>query len=507
MAVQFKKFADRISGPVFSILLHVAAVLALIHWVVFQSAEPERDVQVQVVELPDVPEVQPEPPRPEELPRDDAPLAPSDDHLAVLESPLDDRPAREAPDLAGLAVHDAPSPVVLQGLFAGRSAPARSDRLRRFAGGHGERIAEAVLRSLRWLASQQHPDGYWGEVSRYNQSWHTREWSGPMVNEQRVVRLTALCLLAYLSHGDTPQSGEFGRTVDRAIRYLLSQQHPESGLFVPLTNRRPERGAEDLGVYAHGQATYALAEAYALTRAPALRRPLERALRVIIDGQLESGAWGNWYEQNIADSAATSWQIQAMKAAQAAGLTPPGLEQALERAEEGIRYLYRADGSWYYRRGEVLVSPRDGGPILSGAMVFSLQLLGHAQHPLVLAGLRNISAHGVTDWASAWENPINRSLPAAYEWYYNTQAVFQRGGSRWTAWNNAFAPLLLENQHPEGWWMGIGQTSDEEKIYSTSLCSLSLQVYYRILPGAQQSAPRAPKIVFDDDVRVTIRRR
>jgi hypothetical protein len=52
--------------------------------------------------------------------------------------------------------------------------------------------------------------------------------------------------------------------------------------------------------------------------------------------------------------------------------------------------------------------------------------------------------------------------------------------------------------------MGPGQEPGEEQIYSTSLCCLSLQVYYRILPGFQKAEVRAPKVVFDDDVFITI---
>jgi hypothetical protein len=325
-----------------------------------------------------------------------------------------------------------------------------------------------------------------------------------MGNDQRATRLTALCLLAFLAHGETPQSAQFGDTVQRAIEYLLAQQDPATGLFVPLAESRPEKSGEDLGVYAHAQATYALAEAYALMRAPVLKRPVEQGLQVIIRGQLENGAWGNWYEQKIADASATSWQVQALKAALAAGIQLDGLDAAMQKAAGGVGYLYKGEGIWYYRKGEVLAMPREGGPIMSGAMVLSLQLLGLQNDPMVLAGLRYMNDFGVTEWNKAWENPINKSLPATYEWYYNTQAVFQRGGSRWTSWNADFAPMLLSHQNPEGWWLGIGQEPGEEQVYSTSLCALALQVYYRILPTFQKTEVRAPRVTFDDDVTVTI---
>lgn len=498
-----RKIIDRLGGPVVSVAINVAIFLVLINVVVFQTLETGREVEVSVVEEEEIPELEEELQKLDELPPDENLLAPEEDVEPVPDAPPDEF-TMDSLDLAGLAVSEVKSPLTMQGLFAGRSEGARADRLRKFAGGYGEQIETAVVRSLGWMAQQQNQDGSWGDISKYNQTWHNRDWSAALENEQRAGRLTALCLLAFLAHGETPQSPEFGDTVRRAIDYLRAQQHPESGLFVPLADRRPVKGGEDLGVYAHAQVTYALAEAYALTRAPALKGPVEQGLQVIIDGQLESGAWGNWYEQNISDSSATSWQIQALKAAAAAGIQMQGLQRAMSRAPDGISYLYKGEGVWYYRKGPPIKTWREGGPIMSGAMVLSLQLLGLQNDPMVLAGLRYLNDFGVTEWDKAWQDPINKSLPATYEWYYNTQAVFQRGGSRWKTWNSDFAPMLLARQNSDGWWLGIGQEGDGEKLYSTSLCALALQVYYRILPTFQKVEAAPPKVTFDDDVIITI---
>ncbi len=485
-----------------SIAIHVIVIFILVNVVVFQALETGRDIEVQVMEADESPELEQELQKLDELPPDENLLV-TDEPEALPDTMPDDFSA-DSMDLAGLAVSAADSPLVMKGLFAGRTDAARARQLEKFAGGYGEQVEASVVRGLEWIAAQQNPDGYWGTVSKYNKTWHGRKWTPSLVNDQEAARLTALCLLAFLAHGETPQSVEFGKTVQRAIEYLRSQQDPETGLFVPLADNRPEKGKDDTGVYAHGQTTYALAEAYALTRAPALKRPVERGLQVIIDGQLESGAWGNWYEQNISDSSATSWQIQAMKAATAAGIRMDGLDAAMQKAVAGVDYLYKGEGEWYYRKGDLLKAPRTGGPIMSGAMVLSLQLLGLQNDPMVISGLRYMNDFGVTEWENAWANPINKSLPATYEWYYNTQAVFQRGGSRWKTWNADFAPMLLGHQNPEGWWRGPGQESAEEKVYSTSLCTLALQVYYRILPTFQKVEVRAPKVTFDDDVIITI---
>lgn len=497
-----RKIVDRFGGPAVSIAIHVIVVVVLVNVVVFQALETGREVEVQVVDAEESPELEQELQKLDELPPDENLLV-TDEPEALPDAPPDDFSA-DSMDLAGLAVSAADSPLVMKGLFAGRTDAARASQLKKFAGGYGEQVEASVVRGLEWIAAQQNEAGYWGKVSRYNKTWHTRKWTASLENEQRATRLTSLCLLAFLAHGETPQSVEFGQSVQRAIEYLRNQQNPETGLFVPIAEKRPEKGGEDLGVYAHAQATYALAEAYALTRAPALKRPVERALRVIIEGQLESGAWGNWYQQDISDSSATSWQIQAFKAAAAAGVRMEGLDAAMEKAVAGVEYLYKGEGVWYYRKGPPIKTWSSGGPIMSGAMILSLQLLGLQNDQKVLAGLRYMNDFGVTEWEKAWANPINKSLPATYEWYYNTQAVFQRGGSRWNTWNADFAPMLIGNQTSEGWWRGPGQEGDEETLYSTSLCTLALQVYYRILPTFQRIEKKPPKVTFDDDVIITI---
>ncbi|MFA5688414.1 MAG: hypothetical protein WC959_04620 [Kiritimatiellales bacterium] len=498
------KILDRFGGLAAAIAVNAIVLIVLINLVIFEALDTGREVQVQVMEHEEIPEIEQALQKLDELPPDSNLMTAPGDVPALPDVPVE-MSAPDMPDLAGLAMHEIQSPLVMQGLFAGRSAGARSNRLQQFAGGYGEQVEAAVMRSLEWLAAQQTPEGYWGAVSAYNQSWHQREWIASMMNEQRATRLTALALLAFLAHGETPASEQFGGTVQRAIEYLLSQQQPDSGLFVPLAAVRPEKSGEDLGVYAHAQATYALAEAYALTRAPALKASVEKGIRVISAGQLHCGAWGNWYEQDIADASATSWQVQALRAAEAAGILLPEIPAALERAAQGVAFLYKGNGIWFYRKGDLLIAPREGGPVMSGAMVLSLQLLGLHTDPMVSAGLRYMHEFGVSDWETAWLNPINKSLPATYEWYYNTQAVFQRGGSRWKTWNAKFAPMLLSNQHAEGWWLGPNQKTGEEKIYSTALCSLSLQVYYRILPSFSPPEHRAPRVTFDDDVIITIR--
>ena len=79
-----------------------------------------------------------------------------------------------------------------------------------------------------------------------------------------------------------------------------------------------------------------------------------------------------------------------------------------------------------------------------------------------------------------------------YYWYYGTLAMFQLQGDYWQQWNEALRTQLLASQRtagalagswdPDAVWGGYGG-----RIYSTSLSTLCLEVYYRYLPLYSQS--------------------
>ena len=76
-----------------------------------------------------------------------------------------------------------------------------------------------------------------------------------------------------------------------------------------------------------------------------------------------------------------------------------------------------------------------------------------------------------------WANPM-------YYWYYCTQAMFHAGQRPWKDWNDHFSQMAIAKQNPEGYWdsPGVGKKNQIDKWYTTALCALSLQVYYRYLP-------------------------
>ncbi len=81
-----------------------------------------------------------------------------------------------------------------------------------------------------------------------------------------------------------------------------------------------------------------------------------------------------------------------------------------------------------------------------------------------------------------------------YYWYYGTLVMFQMGGDWWRQWNAALRDMLLEHQinmpaDPtlDGSWDPIADGTRGGRAYSTAICCLCLEVYYRYLPLFKKS--------------------
>ena len=89
-----------------------------------------------------------------------------------------------------------------------------------------------------------------------------------------------------------------------------------------------------------------------------------------------------------------------------------------------------------------------------------------------------------------------------YAWYYITQAKFQKGGKDWQEWNPKFSTTVIRNQIVEG-KLGHWEGGDwGGTVYTTTLCTLMLEVYYRYLPTFKhvEAAPETAPAKSDDVV-------
>ena len=389
------------------------------------------------------------------------------------------------------------SPITFSGIYASRN-PGHRGSIFGKRGGPGGGSEEAVLRALRWLKKHQNSDGSW--IATSGGGGEVTWGAGPIASG-----MTGLGLLTFLAHGETPASEEFGMTVEGAIRYLMGNQKGD-GRFKSV----------DAHEYCHPIASYALCEAYGMTRIPMIKEHAEKAIDVVIKGQHGSGGWDyNLNSSGRDDTSFAAWCAQSLKAAKMAGLEPSGLGDAMQKALAGLKSNANGDGSFAYTNSE-----RDAHKQLASAGALCVQLLGTGREKEVSSALRWWDQ---TQSNNSWSNPQGQN--PVYYWYYITQAKFHEGGTTWDAWNTTFIPQVMKGQtiirkedsgytdhkgNPRaiGYWVNPSgsEFGGPSYVYNTTLCTLMLEVYYRYLPTFKgDDAAAEQEVVTDDEIQVEIR--
>ena len=495
----------RLLAPAGSILLHVVAVIFLVRFAVGGGTEAgppveavimetraeeldqpaeeiEREIKQEIEQLPEPVDV------PEHEVKNNYKYSATEE-ISYIDNPGQGRGLGTGTgtgvgdgDAAGFQISGAKSPLMMKGLYGNRGSGGRGKALSKYGGGGA--TEGAVLRALRWLKKYQKSDGSWSGDCAGAVPAVAGEHYG-MTGADHA--LTGLALLCYLAHGETPASEEFGPTVEKAIKWIVASQG---------ANGKFPAGAGDIG-YGEIIATYALCEAYGMTKVPALLDPASKAVDFIIKGQHTTGGWD--YHCNPAskrdDTSVTAWCAQALKAAKMAGVTHPELETAIRNAVKGQTQNFVAGtGSFGYDNNS-----KGSIPALTCAAVLSMQLLGAAKEPECRQGLLYMDK-----WTCDWDNPLPRN--PFYYWYYATQAKFHAGGEAWNSWNKQLSVQIPKNQKivkgggEDGKDIGFWDSACPEEycqslVYNTTFCCLMLEVYYRYLPTYKQ----AEEVKVDDD--------
>ena len=166
--------------------------------------------------------------------------------------------------------------------------PAVRDRVIKELGG-SEETEGAIKRSLDWISRNQEADGHWSITRFGGQGGHD-------------VAATGLATLCYLGWGATHQKdGPHRDRVTKAIHWLTAKMHPDGDL-------RGDGG----NMYDHGIASIALAEAYGLTKDPALREAVEKLTGFIVRAQNpQTGGW-RYQPGDAGDTSVLGWQVMAL---------------------------------------------------------------------------------------------------------------------------------------------------------------------------------------------------
>ena len=473
---------ERMLGPFWGTLIPTACVVILMVVTAIRS-QPKEYIPVELTPPVDVDPV--EPPEPDEPPVEPPePVEPPDIEIAIdapavnVETEMVNPAPVQAVDQVSVkpapvdAVSIVKSPVKFANVFGG----PRTGKKGVFVSG-GARVGNpeteaAVLRALRWLKKTQRTDGAW---------------------EGQPISNTALALLCYLAHGETPGSKEFGATVELALDYLIGAMYEKEGGV-------PRFHGSDGNEYAFLIATYALAEAYGMTRHPDAKEAAQKGLKRILEGQSPTGGWDYRLnrESTRDDLSYAGWALQALKACKLAGLHYNRLDESIKRAMHCLSKRNFTNGGFNYTAGGKATG-------LTATGCLAMQLLGFGDRGEVAAAL---------DTMRGWEPTFSKDalrigggaagVNPQYYCYYATQCKYQSGMcpdaakkdvESWTKWNAAMkalypAKMIVSDEkiegpdgrlHEIGYWTntdahGAGTTM------STCLCALQLMVYYRYLP-------------------------
>ena len=383
------------------------------------------------------------------------------------------------------AVMDIQAPVKMKTILGqSRSAGARARSLAKF-GGDAE-TERCVMRALRWLKTQQRPDGSWAGRSG-------------------TLNMTGFVVLTYLSRGIKPGADpEFGETLRKGVEYLMRNRHKDA------------------------IALAALAEAYGLSRNPNIREIVENSLNDLAD-QMKETIWGPHRDGSKAkeprDLTKLTFYVMALRSAQLSRFKIPNLQKGLDKLREG--FLHQAN-----KKHGGFSSAFYGPPKLNYPRIMMWHyMLGVVGMQYVGAGDNPVIDKTLGILMDEWEPPTltttDISCCPVRANYWATMVFFNyfEGDKRWFDWNNKMKAVYKRGQHKEvgkyqdhrgmpqeiGYWTCEDMHIGTQPVATTCYVALQLMVYYRYLPTGQKNAwkvteEKEEKVsgAAKDDVEVSI---
>lgn len=409
-----------------------------------------------------------------------------------------------------------------------RDTETRQNIVKRFGG--TSQSEAAVELSLKWLSSVQSRDGSWNAEAygagrvEFDENNVNRDFAG----RNSDTGVTALIILSFLGAGYTHEGGPYAVQVDQALDWLIRQQDSNGSLA---GNAR-----HYARMYCHAMATYALAEAvgmqqsllvgpivnpqlftdgthatealqasllaqqglaipglaglgiithaslaeetaYSIRKVDeiALKGAMLRAVTFTLSQQNpKSGGW-RYEPGQEGDISMFGWHLMSLKSASIAGVRIKPIVSrrmidflhSVSEGEHGGLFGYRRSGKTQEPISEVMTAEA----------LFCRQMLGY---PRDAEHTQEAVSHILDHMPKLAE--LNH-----YYWYYGTLAMYQHGGPEWEKWNVVVRDTLTSEQRRDGRFAGSWDPKGPwgrygGRLYSTALSTLTLEVYYRLLP-------------------------
>jgi hypothetical protein len=326
----------------------------------------------------------------------------------------------------------------------------------------------AVLIGLKWLADHQLPDGSWN----FNHQLGPGKRSSPNPGENEIctIAATSMCLLAFLGNGQTHLEGDYKNTVEKALAYLVEKQQP-----VTATAGRLMDGDYLGGIYAHGIATIALAEAYAMSDDTRLHDPAQAAINYLEIHQDPNGGGWRYQPKMPGDLSVSGWQLMALKSGLLGELQIP--KNVMKKS---VRFLDNVSFQSGARYGYQVGNDSPTTSMTAVGLLCRMYTGWKRDNAALQRGVAFLARVG----------PSMGDNPDLYYDYYAMQVMRQYGGDLWKEWNQQLRDYLVQSQSTDGptkgsWYFSPGGDNGIRhggRVYCTALAIMTLEVYYRYMP-------------------------
>lgn len=319
------------------------------------------------------------------------------------------------------------------------------------------RVGEAVPRDVReiydrglaYLASTQTANGDWPGSGGYN---------GPGV--------TGMAVMTFLASGEDPNYGPYSNVIRKGLRNIILGQDASTGYLA----------SQNGGMYDHGFAMLALAEAYGTVddrelwageskKSRSIGQALELAVRCSITSQKKNqyGGWRYSPDATDADTSVSGAVMVGLLAARNAGIEVP--DEVVDRAVKYFTSMTDESGFVGYSGGL-------GGFGESTARTAIATLVYAVSRRKDLPQYKATIKKSVESIESTGNDHY-----LEYTRYYQAQALFQGDVIGWEKWNKLLIRQLKDAQAADGSFQSqFGQSC------GTSLSLLGLALNYRFLP-------------------------
>ena len=400
---------------------------------------------------------------------------------------------------------------MIGGDLGGRSGATKAHLLEK--GGGNRESERAVALGLAWLASHQARDGHWAmddftnhiEYKDGKEVAATCTCEGGALHDN--VAGTGFALLPFLGAGLTPDNGkgdafDYSKQIQKGLEWLRDNQRPD-GQFVDKDPKQQDNA--QYSMYNHAIASICMCEAASLYPKAWVKNSAQLALNFLAKVQEPAnGGWRYGPTPQAGDTSVVGWCVMALKSGQLAGLKVDS--SVFEKAKHffDLTESETSDGTFYnyMATGNVPVkgikNVAAGSRTLAAVGLLCRMYMGWKRsEPKLVKGWRWLKTHGMP--------PDPTGNTDLYYQYYATQVMHHMGGDPdddaptskefrdgWQEWNKHMRDMLIAKQeqgkggrpHQQGSWNATGDTHCQigGRIMMTSLCLLTLEVYYRHLP-------------------------